>query len=122
MSTLRSLGFGYNVNNLIAKTVTCCHYAFFYLIKLAIYIKLLNHYTKGTLKFLSDCSLFYFKSFHSFSRSLFHLSLTVLFTLSNIFAYLSFKGSSLFFIQIAIELLFLIWLVTKFTGLLPFTA
>ena len=98
------------VSGLIKETYTlqkiCFRYAFFYRIKLATFIKLLNHYTKGKIK-IPDIFDFYL-IFYFFICSLFipfQVSLSSFphgtSALSDIFKYISFEGGSTIFIQIS---------------------
>ena len=95
------------------------HYAFFYWIKLASSIKLLNHYTKGKIKTLRIVDsrlyaifiwffIFLFLVFSSLCRFLFHLSLTVLLRYWTFIYILVSRVVPRFSFKLTIELLFLI--------------
>ena len=58
---IRSLSFESNYINLKRSFKTCFRYAFFFQIKLANIIKLLAHYTKGTLSLKKTSIELYFR-------------------------------------------------------------
>jgi len=72
--TFSSLDFGFNYFNFGFFSPIYFLFAYHYLFKLATIIKLLTHYTKGTIfcsfvlpnSMLCDCYFLYFKSFHPF--------------------------------------------------------
>ena len=76
-------------------------------VKLAIIIKLLIHYTKGTIFFSMWFLFFLFQIFSLLFRSLFHLSFTVLVHYRLILYIIKFEDGSPFFIQIVYRITFI---------------